>query len=301
MNIEHLKLFVGIAKTSNISVAGREQNLSPAVSSTYISKLEDNLGVRLVHRTTRKVSLTEEGEAFLPHAEEILTNIETARASVGDGEHNPKGTLRVTAPASFGRMHIVPALAGFLARYPELSVDFRFNDSIVDLVEGGFDIAIRDAALKDSNLIARKLAPDRRIICAAPEYIKKFGEPSSPQDISKHQSVNLMGLDMWEFATPKGPLSVKANGRIRIDNGEAVRDAGIAGSGLVMSSIWCAYKALQQGELVQVLPDFPMVSKTAIWAVYPSNRLLAPKVRAFIDYFIEYYGQTPYWEQALKK
>ena len=248
MNIEHLKLFVGIAKTSNISVAGREQNLSPAVSSTYISKLEDNLGVRLVHRTTRKVSLTEEGEAFLPHAEEILTNIETA-------------------PASFGRMHIVPALAGFLARYPELSVDFRFNDSIVDLVEGGFDIAIRDAALKDSNLIARKLAPDRRIICAAPEYIKKFGEPSSPQDISKHQSVNLMGLDMGEFATPKGPLSVKANGRIRIDNGEAVRDAGIAGSGLVMSSIWCAYKALQQGELVQVLPDFPMVSKTAIWAV----------------------------------
>ena len=301
MNIEHLKLFVRIARTCNISAAGQEQDLSPAVASAYISKLEDNLGVRLVHRTTRKVSLTEEGEAFLPHAEEILTNIETARASVGDGEHNPKGVLRVTAPASFGRMHIVPALEKFLARYPDLSVDFRFNDSIVDLVEGGFDIAIRDAALKDSNLFARKLAPDRRIVCASPEYIKNHGAPKTPQDLTDHKCVNLMGLDTWDFETDKGPVSVKATGKIRIDNGEAVRDAAIEGSGLVMSSIWCAYQALQSGQLVQVLEDYPMVSKTAIWAVYPSNRQLAPKVRAFIDFFLAYYGQTPYWERALQK
>ncbi|WP_166425788.1 LysR family transcriptional regulator [Paraglaciecola sp. 20A4] len=301
MNIEHLKLFVRIAKTLNISAAGQEQNLSPAVSSAYISKLEDNLGVRLVHRTTRKVSLTEEGEAFLPHAEEILTNIETARASLGNGEHNPKGILRITAPASFGRMHIVPGLTGFLSRYPDLSLDLRFNDSIVDLVEGGFDIAIRDAALKDSNLIARKLAPDRRIICASPAYIKKFGEPKNPQDITHHQTVNLTGLDLWEFETAKGSVNVKTNGHIRIDNGEAVRDACIEGLGLGLSSIWCSYQALKEGKLVQVLADFPLVSKTAVWGVYPSNRLLAPKVRAFIDYFVDYYGQTPYWERTLEK
>ena len=224
MNIDHLKLFLRIAATHNISQAGQELGLSPAVASAHINKLENGLGVRLIHRTTRQVSLTEEGKAFLPHAENVLDSVEAARASVGAGSSSPQGTLRVAAPASFGRMHLLPALTDFLARYPGLNIDLKLSDTIVDLVEGGFDIAIRDAALKDSNLIARKLAPDRRIICAAPEYIKKFGEPSSPQDISKHQSVNLMGLDMWEFATPKGPLSVKANGRIRIDNGEAVRD-----------------------------------------------------------------------------
>ena len=299
MNIEHLKLFVRLAATHNISLAGQDLGLSPAVASAHISKLEAGLGIRLVHRTTRKVSLTEEGAAFLPHAEEVLSSVEAARASVGVGDKLPKGTLRVTAPASFGRMHLVPALKGFLSRYPDLSIDLRLSDSIVDLVEGGFDIAIRNAELKDSSLIARKLAPDNRILCASPDYLDKFGEPDSPDDLREHQCIHLSGLDSWRFATPEGPLSIKAKGNFHTDHGEAVRDACVNGLGIAISATWSVYQHLQRGELIQILQDYPLLSDTAIWAVYPSSRLLAPKVRAFIDYFAQYYGNPPYWEQKL--
>lgn len=299
MNIEHLKLFVRLAATNNISLAGRELSLSPAVASSYISKLEERLGVRLVHRTTRKVSLTEEGVAFLPHAENVLSSVDAARASVGAGEASPSGTLRVTAPASFGRMHLMPELKHFLARYTELTVDFRFTDTIVDLVEGGFDIAIRNAALQDSTLIARKLAPDTRIVCASPDYLKQFGEPSSPADLRHHQCINLIGLESWAFDTPDGRLNLKTKGPFRSDNGEAVRDACVAGLGIAINSTWNAYQHLRRGELVQILSDTPLVSDTAIWAVYPSSRLLAPKVRTFIDYFADCYGTPPYWDKNL--
>lgn len=299
MNIEHLKLFVRLAATNNISLAGNELGLSPAVASSYINKLEEGLGVRLVHRTTRKVSLTEEGEAFLPHAEEVLSSIEAARASVGAGKASPSGTLRVTAPASFGRMHLMPALKDFLPCYPDLSIDFRLTDTIIDLVEGGFDVAIRNAELPDSTLIARKLAPDQRIVCASPDYLAKFGEPSSPPELRHHQCVNLIGLESWVFDTFNGHLSIKTKGRFRTDNGEALREACAAGLGIAINSTWSVYQHLERGELVQILRDHPLVSNTAIWAVYPSSRLLAPKVRAFIDYFAKRYGDTPYWDQKL--
>jgi DNA-binding transcriptional LysR family regulator len=299
MNIEHLKLFVRLAITNNISLAGRELGVSPAVASAHISKLEEELGVRLVHRTTRKVSLTEEGVAFLPHAEEVLASIEAARASVGSGDALPKGTLRVTAPSSFGRMHLMPALNGFLSRYPDLVIDLRLSDSIVDLVEGGFDIAIRNANLKNSTLIARKLAPDNRIVCASPDYLAKFGEPSSPHDLRDHQCINLIGLESWIFNTPDGQVSIKTTGSFRTDHGEAVRDACANGIGVAISSTWSVYEHLERGKLVQILGDYPLVSEAAIWAVYPSSRLLAAKVRVFIDYFTECYGSPPYWEQKL--
>ncbi|MCQ8878016.1 LysR family transcriptional regulator [Pseudoalteromonas shioyasakiensis] len=296
MNIDHLALFVRLATTHNISMAGKELGLSAAVSSTYINKLEESLGVKLVHRTTRKVSLSEEGQAFLPHAEEVLANVALARASVGSGSLIPQGKLRVTAPASFGRMHIIPALNDFLTRYPDLTLDLRLNDSIVDMVEGGFDIAIRDAALADSSLIAKKLARDKRIICASPAYLKKYSQPQTPEQLSQHKCVNLHGLDTWQFTVDNKPQSIKTNTVLFADNGEAVRDACAQGIGITLMSTWCAYEKLKSGELVQILEDHPLISHTAIWAVYPSARLLAPKVRAFIDYFSEYYGQTPYWE-----
>ncbi|MBR9908990.1 MAG: LysR family transcriptional regulator [Gammaproteobacteria bacterium] len=299
MNIEHLKLFVRLAITHNISSAGQELGLSPAVASSYIIKLEEGLGVRLLHRTTRKVSLTEEGKAFLPHAEDVLASVEAARASVGAGSASPRGTLRVAAPASFGRMHLVPAMGGFLARYPDLTVDLRLSDSIIDMVEGGFDIAVRNSELKDSTLIARKLAPDQRIVCAAPDYLARCGEPESPQALQQHQCITLMGLESWTFATPGGQFSSKVNGSFRTDNGEAVRDACVSGLGITLSSTWSIYQHLQRGELVQILRNYPLLSNTAIWAVYPSSRLLAPKVRAFIDYFAECFGDMPYWDEGL--
>lgn len=296
MNIEHLKLFVRLASSQSISMAGHELGLSPAVASAHINKLEEGLGVRLVHRTTRKVSLTEEGQAFLPYAEEVLASVEAARSAVGVGHGNPTGTLRVTAPASFGRMHLIPALKGFMEQYPDLTVDFRFSDSIIDMVEGGFDVAIRVAELKDSTLVARKLAPDRRIVVASPEYLEKFGTPKHPQDLANHECIILMGMDNWVFKTSDSALSVRTSGRFRTDNGDAMRDATIDGLGISINSIWSVYQQLQRGELVEILPDYPLAMDASIWAVYPSSRLIALKVRAFIDYFAEHFGHPIYWE-----
>lgn len=296
MNIEHLKLFVRLAVTQNISRAGQESGLSPAVASTYINKLETELGVRLLNRTTRKVALTETGRAFLPHAEEVLASVEAARAAVGAGNTAPNGTLRITAPASFGRMHLMPALTGFLKQYPALQLDLRLSDTIIDMVEGGFDIALRNTELSDSSLIARKLAPDQRIVCAAPGYLERYGIPDSPQALAEHQCINLIGLENWLFDSPSGQLNIKTKGKLRTDNGEAMRDACVAGLGLSVNATWSVYQHLRRGELVQILQDYPLVSHTAIWAVYPSSRLLAPKVRAFIDYFAGYYGDPPYWD-----
>jgi len=297
MNIEHLKLFIRIAAKQNISLAGHELGLSAAVASTHINKLEQNIGVRLIHRTTRKVSLTEEGHAFLPHAEDVLASVEAAQASVGAGNTSPSGTLRVAAPASFGRMHLLPALSGFFTKYPDLKIDLKLSDTIIDLVEGGFDIAIRNSALKDSSLIARKLAPDTRILCSSPSYIAQYGEPKSPEDLNHHRCITLMGLDNWAFKSTNKPLNIKVKGSLRTDNGEAVRDACINGMGITINSKWSAYQALNSGQLVEVLKSFPLNSNSAIWAVYPSSRLLAPKVRAFIDYYAEQFGDSPYWEQ----
>lgn len=296
MNNEHLKLFVRVASTQNISMAGNELGLSPPVASMHLNKLEESLGVKLIHRTTRKVSLTEEGKEFLPHAEEVLNAVDNAKAAIGVGSFTPQGTIRIAAPSSFGRMHIIPALKNFIKTYPQLKVDLRQSDSIIDMVEGGFDIAIRNASLNDSNLVARKLAVDTRIICASPQYIKEFGEPKTPSDILNHATISLTGVDHWGFQTPNGIQKIKLNSTIKIDNGESIRDACADAIGLTICSIWCAYKELKNGTLVHVLKDYPVTSDTAIWAVYPSSRLLAPKVRAFIDYFVEYYGDKPYWE-----
>lgn len=299
MNIDHLRLFTRVASLGNISQAGKELSLSPAVSSAHISKLENDLGTRLIHRTTRKVSLTEEGEAFLPHAIGILESIEGAKASIGVGSIKPQGKLRITAPASFGRMHILPALDEFLCKYPDLNMEMHLSDSIVDLVEGGYDVAIRDASMNDSSMIARKLAPDHRILCASPKYISKYGEPKKPEDLEKHRCVNLMGLETWTFETSKGNKVIKTKNRFRTDNGEAARDAAVQGLGITLTATWCSYEYLRSGELVQVLKKYPLVSNVALWAVYPSSRLLAPKVRVFIDYLVEYYSKKPYWDQNL--
>lgn len=298
MNTEYLRLFTRIAATKNMSLAGRELGLSPAVTSAHMNRLEEDLGARLLHRTTRKVSLTEEGEAFLPHAMNLLESADAALASVGTGHVSPQGRLRVAASATFGRMHLLPALDGFLQRYPELQVDLHLSDRIMDMVEGGFDVAVRDASLQDSTFIARRLAPVNRIVCASPDYLEKFGEPRTPAELTDHQCVNILGLETWSFSTPDGPISIKTNNRMRTDDGEAARDACVQGLGITFCSTWCCYQQLQRGELVQILEEYPLITNTAIWAVYPSSRLLAPKVRVFIDYFVEKFGNSPYWEKS---
>ncbi len=298
MNIDHLRLFIRLATTHNISQAGAELGLSPAVASAHINKLEENVGVRLVHRTTRKVSLTQEGEAFLPHAELVVESVDIARESVGGKGALPSGVLRVTAPSSFGRKHLIPAMQEFMQGFPELRVDLRFSDSIVDLVDGGFDVAIRNAELKDSSLVAKKLATDRRIVCAAPSYLSQYGTPAHPNELAEHQCINITGVDHWSFDTADGEVSIKPKGSISSDNGDAVRELCVAGHGIAMNSMWSVYQELKSGELVEVLKDTPYRSDAAIWVLYPSSRLVAPKVRAFIDFFSQYFGEPPYWENS---
>ena len=297
MNLDHLKLFIRAAHTYNISQAGKELGLSPAVASAHISKLEKDLGIRLLHRTTRKVSITEDGHAFVRYAEDVIDSIEAAKASVGIGNASPRGTLRIAAPASFGRMHLLPAIPKFLTKYPQISIDLKLSDTIIDLVEGGFDIAIRNAEMTDSSLIARKLAADTRVICAAPDYLSEHGLPTNPSDLYEHNCITLNNVDRWSFLGPEGQINIKAKGNFSTDNGEAIRDACIAGLGITINSRWSAYKELASGKLVELLPEYPLVSDTAIWAVYPSSRQLAPKVRSLIDYLIEYFGSVPYWDK----
>lgn len=295
MNIDHLRLFVRVASTLNISSAGNELGLSPAVASSHMNKLEESLGVRLIQRTTRKISLTEEGETFLLHAEDIISSIDTARSAVGVGSVTPHGTLRITAPASFGRMHLVPALESFMMQYPKLTIDLKLSDRILNVVEEGFDIAIRDAALNDSTLRAKKIADDRRIVVASPKYIASHGIPKKPEDLLNHVCINLSGLETWHFDSTDCERTVKTNSVLKMDNGEAVRDACAAGLGIAISSTWCSYKKLKSGELVEVLADYPIKSDTDIWAIYPSLKYLSPKVRVFIDYISDYFRDNLYW------
>lgn len=299
MKPDHLKLFVRIASTLNISWAGEDLGLSPAVASAHINKLEQDLGVRLLHRTTRQVSLSEEGKIFLPHAEAVLASIEEAKASVGVGSTAPSGLLRVTAPASFGRQHLVPAINQFLAKNPLVRVDLSLSDAIVDLIEGGFDVAVRIAELSDSGMIARKLTSDRRIVCASPSYIAAHGEPKTPEELKVHSTVCLRSLETWQFGSAKGQQLIKLQARMRIDNGEAMRDACRDGVGIAINSIWNCYQQLLRGELVEVLRDYPLANEAAIWAVSPTARLVPPRVRAFVDFLVGWFGRVPYWEQQL--
>lgn len=299
MNLEHLQLFVRIASTKNISAAGKELGLSAAVASAHMNKLERDLGVALLHRTTRSISLTEDGEALLPHAQTILDNVDNARAVVGSSEVSPRGTLRITASASFGRMHLLPGLPAFLARFPDLKIDLHLSDRLVDIVEGGFDIAFRDAALPDSSLIARQLAPVQRILCASPDYLAVHGQLQSPNDLYNHACISLHGLENWTLVAQDNPeesITIKPNSILRVDHGESARDAAVQGLGITVCSTWCCYKEIHDGTLTRVLPRFSTSPETAIWVVYPKTHIMPPKVRALIDYFVERFGTSPYWE-----
>lgn len=203
-------------------------------------------------------------------------------------------------------MHLIPALPQFMQRFPLLNIDLMLSDTIIDLVEGGFDIAVRNSALKDSTLIAKKLTEDKRILCASPDYLKTYGDPQSPSDLSSHNCITLLGLDSWSFHSHGlgkvgSKTTMKVKGNFRTDNGEAIRDACAQGIGITINSTWSAYHQLISGDLVEVLSDFPLTSDTAIWAVYPSSRQLAPKVRAFIDYFSDFFGAPPYWDIEIEK
>jgi len=300
MDFSDLNLFVRIARLASISAAARDLGITPAAASARLASFEKELGSRLVHRTTRATTLTEDGAAFLPHAEHLLESAELAWVALGRGNATPSGVLRIAAPSSFARMHIVPGLTEFTSRYPNLRVDMRISDSIVDLVEGGFDVAVRYADLGDSSFVARRIAPDKRVLVASPGYLERHGEPQSPEELDRHACLVVGTLDLWTFQAPDGGVTAKrVLPTVRINDGGAVCNAARDGLGIALMATWCAADEIRAGTLVPILRDFPLVSTQTLWAIYPTARELAPKVRVFIDWLVERIGPEPYWDRGL--
>lgn len=281
MDVDDLNLFVRIARLRSISAAARDIGATPASASARLAALEKRLGARLLHRTTRQVTLTEDGLAFLPHAENVVFAAEAAQAALGRENATPRGTI--------------------CSRYPDLAIDLRISDSVVDLVEGAFDVAVRYADLGDSSFVARRLAPDRRVLVASPGYIERHGRPRTPHDLAGHACLAVGTLDLWTFRGKDGEtIERRVEPSLRINDGEAVRDAAAAGLGIALMATWCAADELRSGELLPVLTEYPLVSTQTLWALYPSSRELAPKVRVLIDWLSERFGPHPYWDEGLE-
>ncbi|MGD1858820.1 MAG: LysR family transcriptional regulator [Leptolyngbyaceae cyanobacterium] len=293
MDILSLRLFLRIATLGSVSAAAQDLSLSPASASARLFKLEEIVGVRLFNRTTRAVSLTTDGEVFLPYAQQTLETLETGLSAVRRQSSAAQGRLRMTMPGSFGRMYVIPLLAEFQSRYPLVSLDLRLSDTVLDAVEGAYDLIIRNAPLVDSSLIVRKLADDRRILVTAPTYLEQHGTPATPDELTEHQCVCLAEATKWTFANGQ---TVNVPHSFVIDDGEALRTMLEQGMGLGVKSLWNASKSLKSGRLVEVLPDFPLVTEASIWLLYQSRRIMAPKVHAMIDFLLEHFQPIAPWE-----
>ncbi|MEZ5932883.1 MAG: LysR family transcriptional regulator [Alphaproteobacteria bacterium] len=304
--LETMGLLVEAVDRGSFSAAGRTLGLTPSSVARGIAALEDDLGIRLLNRTTRKLSMTEAGRLYLERARRILADVEEARLSVTQLEADPRGTLRLSVAIAFGRRHIVPMVPEFLTQYPEVSIDLTLTDAFVDLVEEGIDLAIRVGELKDSSLIARRLAPNERTLCASPAYFDRMGRPASPDDLKAHNClIYKRGNDraVWHFRAPDGALQdVQASGDFQTNNTEALCEVTVAGQGVTILPTWLIGRDLAEGRLEEVLKDYtvsPTALDTSIYAVFPYNRHLSPKVRAFVDALVARFTPTPPWERAV--
>lgn len=293
-----LDIFARVVTAGSMSAAGRELGYSPAVISKRIRKLEERLGIRLLQRTTRQIAMTEAGQGFYERVVAILASAEEAEAWVSRSSSAVRGLLRVSAPTSFGRLHVAPHLAPFLDRYPELTIELVLSDAFVDIVGEGFDLAIRIADLQDSSLVARRLASNHRVLCATPSYLAARGAPATIVDLQRHRLLT-HNADQWRLEGPDGPAAVRVTSPLRTNSSEVVREAVLAGAGIALRSTWDVGPELRSGRLVQVLPGWGGSRRVAIHAVYPSRRHLAQKVRVFIDHLAALYGPTPAWDEGL--
>ena len=302
MDTEGVRLFVKAAEMLNISAAGRQLGLAPAVASARLSKLEKQVGADLLHRSTRKVSLSLEGAEFLPFAREMLAQEDAALAALGHGSTEITGTLRFAASSTFAQLFIAPILPEFLERHPGVNLELKLSDMQMNLIEGGFDLALRNYAIEDSGLKARKLADDKRILCASPDYLARHGTPRGPEDLAEHQMLIFMGssarkLSAYGDKTPCTFPPPAAKNRVVCDDGSSMRIATKAGVGISMNSWWSVHQDIEDGSLVRVLPDFEVDDRSAIWLVYPKSNVLTSKVRVFIDFLLEKIGNPPIWER----
>jgi DNA-binding transcriptional LysR family regulator len=299
--LDGIAAFTRVVDSGSFSAAARRLKISKSAASAHVQRLEERLGVRLLNRTTRRLAVTEAGAAYYRHCARILAEAEAAEESACALQREPRGTLRISAPDSFGWMHVAPAVPAFLKRYPELSVDIALSSAHVNLVDEGLDLAIRIGVLEDSRLVVRKLAPSRLILCAAPAYLDARGMPREPRELAGHNCLCTSLLrwgDEWRLAGRRGEVRVAVGGSFRSDNAEMLRAAALDGIGIAVLPTWAVMEPLRSGALRRVLGGWEPPAST-IYAVYPGNKLMSVKVRAFVDHLVRCFGRAPYWDDGL--
>jgi DNA-binding transcriptional LysR family regulator len=291
-----LRVFVRVMDRGNFSLAAKDLGITPSAVSKLISRLEDRLGVRLLERSTRRLALTPEGETFLSRARRIVADIEEAEAEVARVHGAPRGKLRINAGTAFGLHQLAPALAEFLARYPEIDVELSITDRLVDLIEQQSDIAVRSGHIPEGPFIQRKLADLQRVICAAPSYLAKHGTPKVAADLKDHDCVAVAGpgLNRWPFKSRGGIDVVEVRPRITTDDAEAALRLAIEGAGIVRLSDVIVGDPLRDGELVAILTDSHHVEPFPLAAIYPAGRNRLPRVAVFLEYLQERFGHAPW-------
>ncbi len=283
MNISDVQLFLTITETSSLSQAAKRMEISPMAVSRRLAAMEQELGVRLVQRTTRSVSLTQEGTEFLPYAKSMVEAEDSAKALFHPGCKGASGLLRVTVPSGFGRRNIIPLIPDLLSSNPELRIDLQLSETIVDIVGMGIDVAIRIAPLKDSSLIGRKIVDNPRIVVASPGYLKQFGRPKSMSALTDHNCLRLTNVPQWTFEVDGQPTSMTVEGRLSSSSVEGTRELCIAGLGIAQLTYWDVEREVAAGELVEIHLEDVKPQNLAVYALLPTARYLPQRVIAFID------------------
>jgi DNA-binding transcriptional LysR family regulator len=299
--LDALAIFAAVVEQKSFTAAANKIGLSKAAVSKSVSGLERALGARLLNRSTRHLSLTEAGSMVYEHCTRIVQEADQITRRIANLHAEPRGQIRLSAPMSFGQLHVAAAIARFRRHYPKINLDLQLTDRLVDLAEEGFDLTIRVGPQPDAHIVARHLAYANWVICAAPAYLEKCGAPNTPEELNTHAVlVNRDGPPggRWQFQHGNQRVSVSVTGSVNINNSEALTRAAIAGGGIAMLPTYAAGPYLTRGELLPVLPDYrPPVE--GIYAVYLPNRFLTPKVRALVDYFLEVFGGVPYWDVGI--
>lgn len=297
MKLESIATFVAVAEAGSISEAARRLSLSKSVVSERVAELERSLGTTLLHRTTRKLSLTEDGAAFLERAARITRDVEAARADLAERRGELVGPLRISAPVTFGRLHLGPAIYPFLRRHPRIELTLDLNDRRIDAAAEGFDAVIRNGAIADSRLTAWRLAPSRRLLVAAPDYLAAHGRPETLADLQRHRGVfyTNRGAADWHFATGDGTVSIRGQAGLRVNNGDMMRDATIAGLGIALMPSFIVGDAIRTGALTQIQLDVAPLNEW-IYMAHPEGRRASAKLRALADCLRAAFGDPPYWD-----
>ncbi|MDN0083581.1 LysR family transcriptional regulator [Crenobacter sp. SG2305] len=293
-----MRVFNAVVDSGSFIRAAEALDLSKAAVSRYIAELEGRLGVRLLHRTTRRLSLTEEGQVFYARSKELLAGLDEAEAEITSRSVAVSGLVRINAPVTFGIRHLAPLWGEFRARYPEVTLDVTLADRVIDLVEEGYDLAIRIAALPSSTLISKRLATTRMVLCASPQYLEAHGVPTQPAELADHAVISYSywsTKDEWHFDGPAGPASVKTNPCMHTNSGDTCRAAALAHQGVILQPGFLVGDDLASGALVELMPEFRSI-ELGIYAVYPTRKHVSPKVRVLIEFLSEHFAMAaPRW------